>query len=297
MWIPNDPSHYVFSDILKEVIAEFDQAFNRVMLHKFLTVENISPLTVDLLENEEWGILEVAVIAIFTEEKDQDLLPILLHNVGEFVDNDNDGKVKEMIVKAFTKASRVQFQNAMVLLENLIEYTCLRDEVIESLFFSKLHKSLNELRFDSSMLTTLTKYDKVETEVKNDFINLSLIEDNVITKKTITYTLALLNSNDYDHLKYLVKFVMIYDDYISLESIIKLLAKYTYRDNDELEAVLTNVADGLWLNNRVQHERLESILDKIKMNAKQGGNAFEEKFYHALNKLINCETVKIDFQH
>lgn len=36
----NNPQHYIFSDRVEELITNFDGAFNRVMLHKFLTVEN-----------------------------------------------------------------------------------------------------------------------------------------------------------------------------------------------------------------------------------------------------------------
>ncbi len=74
----------------------------------------------------------------------------------------------------------------MILLENLTEYASLMDEEIESLFYRKLNLSIKKLRFDSSTLTTLMKFDEVETKEKNDFLDLALIQEDIIAAKTIT---------------------------------------------------------------------------------------------------------------
>lgn len=140
-----------FSAILEEVIIEFDQNINKVMLQKFLSCKTITPLIIDLLESEEWKIFEIAVVGIFTEKKDKDLLPIFLYSVGEFVNaNDsNKNEIKETIVKACTKASMTQLQYTITILEEFIESSSLKDQVVQALFFEKLHISIKKIRIES----------------------------------------------------------------------------------------------------------------------------------------------------
>ncbi len=184
----------------------------------------------------------------------------------------------------------------MILLKTLIEHSSYRDQVIQSLFFAELHIYIKNIRFDSSKLTTLTKLNQLETEAKNDLINLSLIQNNINTKINFIDFLIQLKADNIKQLKYLFKLVMINEDYTFLENMIKLLAIHSYKNREELEVVLACAADGLWLASRGQHKRLESILNKLKIDSHFLGNTFNGKFYHVLDKLINCETVEINIE-
>ncbi len=87
----NNSLNASFSYILEEtIINRFDQNFNKSMLQRFLTKEEITTLTIELLENNEWEIFETAVMGIFTEKKDQELLPNFFYSIGNFIDMDEN---------------------------------------------------------------------------------------------------------------------------------------------------------------------------------------------------------------
>lgn len=135
----------VFSPELEKLLSDYGNDFPKQSLKRFLSVQTVQEMTEELLEDEEWQLLETAISAIFLEEKDN-LLNELLGTFGNYIYNhyEQTPQIEKTLVEGFCYASDAQLVKGLDLLDKLEMQFDYSDDFEIAIFYRNVKKALHQ---------------------------------------------------------------------------------------------------------------------------------------------------------
>lgn len=169
----------VFSAELEELINDYGTDFPRHSLKNFLSAGIISEMTEELLEDEEWDLLEIAIAAIFLENRSGELTSPLLSTFGDFLYNNYEKKIQieKTFLLALDYASKKQLSTVIKTLEELDMQFSYSDDFEIAIFYKNIkdclvqHKDVKQV---ANNTTESTNYQNQLNSYLNSLGNLAL---------------------------------------------------------------------------------------------------------------------------
>lgn len=135
-----------FTPELENLLRVYGNNVPGQSLKRFLSVQAISEMTEELLDDENWEMLEIATAAIFLERKDEDLLDQFLGTLGTYLYNnyEQNKPIEKSLVEGFYYASENQLAKGLEILAKLAMQFDYLDDFDIALFYKNLKDSLEQ---------------------------------------------------------------------------------------------------------------------------------------------------------
>ncbi len=136
----------VFSPELEALIENHGEEFPINSLKRFLSSHANSDMAEELLDDEEWELLEIAICAIFIEKKETELLEGLLSAFGVYLYNnyEQNRQLQIILTAAFYYASKRQQATSLKILDKLEYQFDSMDDFEIAMFYRKVKDTLDQ---------------------------------------------------------------------------------------------------------------------------------------------------------